>query len=87
MVREARLCAVESAQAAYGMDEQEFALMESLEPLDICDCCGEPCEIRSETLISLCDECRAAMETTDYDHERLRDAMREDDKYGWSFGY
>lgn len=67
MVRQARLCVVESAQAAYGMDEQEFALMQSLEPLDICDCCGEPCEIRSETLISVCDECRAKAEEDDED--------------------
>lgn len=67
MVRQARLCVVESARQAYGMDEQEFAFMESLEPLDICDCCGEPCEIRSDTLISVCDECRVEAEEDDED--------------------
>ena len=58
MVRQARLCVVESAEEAYGMGAAEFRFLESLQPLDICDHCGEPCETRSETLISLCAECR-----------------------------
>lgn len=67
MVRQARLCVVESAREAFGMDEAEFRFMESLAPLDICDDCGEACETRSETLISLCDECRAEAEEDDED--------------------
>lgn len=59
MVLQARLCVCETAREAYGMGEAEYKLMQSLAPLDVCDHCGEPCETRSETLISLCDECRA----------------------------
>lgn len=91
MVRQARLCVVESAREAYGMDEAEFHLMESLAPLDLCDCCGGPCEIRSDTLISVCDTCRAEIQeeqnVINECHERLRQQMREDDEYGWRYSY
>jgi hypothetical protein len=98
MVRQARLCIAETSAQAYGMDEEEFALLANLEPLemelDICDCCGCPCEIRSETVISVCDTCREEIQEEQevIEHcrdrmEALRDAMREDDNYGWSFGY
>jgi len=59
MVMQARLCVCETAREAYGMGQAEYEFMQSLAPLDVCDHCGDACETRSETLISLCDECRA----------------------------
>lgn len=39
------------------IEEYEF-WKERQEAEDICDCCGEPCQISENQLISVCDFCK-----------------------------